>query len=416
LNRLRQFWRYANKVFDLTRSLRSVRAQRWDPDIPTPVITLTLFMGGLLRVGSFLQLEKHTARVGWQRLVRWAKPISDDTLARATERYELADLRATLVSVNQTLKANKAFDRAKISGLLVVSIDGNEQFSSRCRCCPECCQRTVTIKNRSGQLEEVTEYYHRQVYAQIHGPVFSVILDLEPVRPGEDEAKAALRLLGRLRRSYGCRFFDVVSVDAWYATSPFLRAVCRLGWGVVTVLKQERYEIFQEATALSARQSPQTWGWEQRQIKAWDVKQLPFGEAGLVRVVLAEESWQQNRYAGGRKITLEEQRQWRWIADSSLDGYSAQTIWQIGHQRWGIENHAFNELTRHYHLTHCPHHHPLGIIAWLLLLALSFNLFELFVRLNVKACRHGRTTLQEIAQQLDRALELPDQLEALWSG
>jgi hypothetical protein len=28
----------------------------------------------------------------------------------------------------------------------------------------------------------------------------SFILDLEPIRPGEDEAAAALRLLGRLRR------------------------------------------------------------------------------------------------------------------------------------------------------------------------------------------------------------------------
>ena len=36
--------------------------------------------------------------------------------------------------------------------------------------------------------------------SQLNGPRLSVILDLEPIRPGEDEAAAALRLLGRMRR------------------------------------------------------------------------------------------------------------------------------------------------------------------------------------------------------------------------
>jgi hypothetical protein len=91
-------------------------------------------------------------------------------------------------------------------------------------------------------------------------------------------------------------------------------------------------------------------------------------------------------------------------------------IWRIGHQRWGVENHAFNELTQHYHLTHCPRHEPVAILAWLLIRVLGFNLFELFVRLHGKLWRQGRTTLQEIARQLDRALEAMEQIYPLWSG
>ncbi len=30
-----------------------------------------------------------------------------------------------------------------------------------------------------------------------------------------------LRLLGRLRRIYGVRFFDTVTIDAWYVQGPF---------------------------------------------------------------------------------------------------------------------------------------------------------------------------------------------------
>jgi hypothetical protein len=418
VNRLRQFWHYTDKVFDLPGRLRAVRADRCDPDIPTPVVTASLFLGALLRVGSFLQLQAETGRLGWQRLVHWNKPISDDTFARATERYRLEDLREVLIAVNKTLKTNKAFETAKIGGLLVVAIDANEQFSSRHRCCEACSQRTIKQKDASGQLQEVTQYYHRQVYAQIHGPRFSVILDLEPVRPGEDEAKAALRLLGRMRRTYGPRFFDALTLDAWYSTAPFINAVRRLGWGVVSVLKQERYEIYQEASALSRRQQPQSWTWQERQVKVWAVKDLPFTEAGVepMRVVIAEEHWSQSQCLAGHKTVVDKHSYWRWLADSTLDGYPSKTIWEIGHQRWGIENHAFNELTRHYHLTHCPHHHPVGIIAWLLILVLSFNLFELFVRLNGKLWRQGRTTLQDIARQLDRALEAWEQLQPLWSG
>ena len=50
------------------------------------------------------------------------------------------------------------------------------------------------------------------------------------------------------------------------------------------------------------------------------------------------------------------------------------------------------------------------------LLLLGFNLFELFARLHGKLWRQGRRTLQELARQLDRALEAVAQLQPLWSG
>jgi hypothetical protein len=104
------------------------------------------------------------------------------------------------------------------------------------------------------------------------------------------------------------------------------------------------------------------------------------------------------------------------LASRELDAYGAAVIWRIGHQRWGVENHAFNELTQHYHLTHCLHHAPGAVMGWLLILVLGFNLFELFARLHGKLWRQGRTTLQELARQMDRALERISELSPLWSG
>jgi len=418
MNRLRQFWHYLGKVFDLPRHLRAIRDERSQPQIPTPVLTGSLLLGAVLRVPSLLQLQSETARPGWGKLLGWPRAISDDAFCYVLERYRLEDWRTVLVAVNRQLKINKAFESAKISGLLVVSIDGNEQFKSRCRCCSECSQRRVEYKDEKGQVQSAIEYYHRQVYAQIHGPDLSVILDVEPIRPGEDEAAAAVRMLGRMRRLYGPRFFDVVTVDAWYASGPFIRAVQRLGWGVVSVLKQERFEIYQEATALGREQKPQSIRWEDRDVALWEVKGLGFSEQpiGPVRVVLAQEQWTEVQQQAGRRLRVPQQRHWRWLVSRELDPYGAVVIWRIGHQRWGVENHAFNELTQHYHLTHCLHHAPGAVMAWLLILVLGFNLFELFARLHGKLWRQGRMTLQEIARQLDRALEAISQLRPLWSG
>ena len=416
MNRLRQFWHYTDKVFHLPARLRGIRDHRTQPEIPTRVFSVSLLLGAVVRVASLLALQAQTGRRGWQRQVGWKAVLSDDAFGYVLERYRLEDWRAGLGEVNRTLKANKALESAKINGLLVVALDANEQFQSRCRCCAACCQRQVEVKDAAGQTQTVTEYYHRQVYAQLHGPDFSVVLDLEPIRPGEDEAAAALRLLGRMRRLYGPRFFDAVTVDAWYATGPFLGAVRKLGWGVVSVLKQQRYEIYHEATVLSHEHPAQVFRGDDREVGLREVKELEFGEAGPVRVVLAEERWTERQQRAGRFERVARTSSWRWLVTQALDGYGPEVIWRIGHQRWGVENHAFNELTQHYHLTHCPHHEPVAILAWLLIRVLGFNLFELFVRLHGKLWRQGRVTLAELARQLDRALETVAELQPLWSG
>lgn len=418
MNRLRQLWSAATKLFHLPRRLRAVRDGRTDPEISSGVVTTSLFLGAVLRVPSLLQLQAETHRPGWQRLLRRDQPISDDTFCYSLEHGRLEDLRGVLIAFNQTLKRNKALEAAKISGLLPVALDANEQFKSRARCCEHCGRRQIKVSDGAGATVEVTEYYHRQVYAHISGPHLSTILDVEPILPGEEEAAAALRLLGRMRRLYGPRFFDVVTVDAWYATGPFIKAVQRLGWGVVAVLKQERYDIYQEATTLAKQQAVQNHSWKGRDIQLREVKDLSFTDEaiGLMRVVLAQERWQQVRQVGGEKTLQDKQCDWRWLASPELDPYPARVIWQIGHQRWGVENHAFNELTQYYHLEHCLHHHPVAIMAWLLILVLAFNVFEWFSRLHSPQVREGKTTLQEMARQLFLALARWEELQPLWSG
>jgi len=405
--RLRQFVAYVRKVFHLHRLAGRITDSRCDPLIPTSAIWFSLFFGSAFKTPSFLQLQSETRRKPWRDTLGYAKPISDDALAHATARMHLEPLRETLATTNKLLKRNKAFVPNQISGLLALNIDANEHFKSRSRCCPQCLQRQITVKNAQGQEEEVTEYYHKEVYAQLSGPHWNTLLDVEPLRPAEEERAAALRLLGRLRRLYGVRFFDVVVADAWYAKGPFLKALSALGWAVVVVLKQEDYDIYQEALALTQGKPTQEFRHEGRDVRIWDVRDLAFSKTydRAVRVVRSQETWTETKIVGGKRTAVPKESNWLWVATEQLDGYGGRTIWNLGHGRWRIENNAFNVLTQHWHLRHCAHHDPTSILACLLIKLLAFNLFHAFALLNGKLYRQGKITLQELRLQLYRAVE-----------
>ena len=166
------------------------------------------------------------------------------------------------------------------------------------------------MSDADGKKQKRIQYYHRYVFAQINGPKFNTLLDLEPIRPKEGEAEAALRLLGRMRRIYGMRFFDAVTMDGWYVQGPFLNAVEKLGWSWVVVLKQERMEVLQEARALSAAQKPESQFKDQkrkREVTLGSVNDLNFS-AGYgcdrkVRVVHSHEEWIETKIVGGKKTS-----------------------------------------------------------------------------------------------------------------
>ena len=410
MNRLVQFLHYAQKVFRLNGLLRGVRCSRSYPEIPTRAVLVSLLMGVVLRVSSYLDLAEQAKRRRWQHLIHWAKRISHDSFAYVAERLNREDLRQSLASVAKELKANKALESCKINGLLFTSLDANEHFHSRSRCCSSCCQREIEVLDAHGQKQTVIEYYHRYVFAQINGPKINVLLDLEPIGPGEAEAEAALRLLGRMRRVYGVRFFDAVTMDAWYVQGPFLKAVKKLGWLWQVVLKQERMEVFAEARQLSEGKKPERAFCDEtrdRNVQLWAVKDLSFTESygRPVWVVHSEERWTEKKIVGGEKISQPNGSDWWWMLDEELEGYPLEMAYHAGHRRWGIENKAFNELTQHYHLEHCYHHEPVAMLAQMLILMLGFVLFSAYATLHSQQVRLGQITMKALAHDLDLALE-----------
>jgi hypothetical protein len=412
VNRLAQFLQYSAKVFDLKGLLRSVRDGRIEPKVPLLPLALCLVLGVVTRIASYLDLAQQTKdRRRWRHLCGLTDPVHHEIFGYATERMDPADWRQNQARVAKELKRNKRLESAKIKGLLFVSIDANEHFASFSRTCPCCCQRQVEVSGPDGRKVKVIQFYHRYVFAHISGPRVNLVLDLEPIRPGEEECAAALRLLGRLRRLYGPRFFDGISADAWYAKGPFLRAIDKLGWRWIVVLKREDMEIYGEALQLSRGQKPCATFRDEprdRQVQLWEVKDLRFSDGYTknqsVIVVIAEERWTERRVVGGQKRVKPQQSRWIWVAGEALGAYLAEVIYEGGHRRWNIENKAFNELTQYYHLEHCYHHDPTSMLVQLLILIFGFALFSAFA-LHSQLVRLEQLTLKALAHQLDLALE-----------
>jgi hypothetical protein len=408
---LDRFVAYAQKQFDLPLLAGCFADRRDEPEIPSRAVGLSLLLGEVIQTPGLSQLAEETKLPQWQQWVGYHDRISHDTLGYAANRMNPEQLRRACRFINRKLKRGKALEASKMHGLLVVSLDANEQFCSDHRCCADCLTREVTCKDAQGNEFKKTQYYHKQVYAQLSGPRLSVILDVEPMRPGEEECAAALRLLRRMRRTYGPRFFDLVVVDSWYTNGPFLKTVAEeLGWPVVAVLKQERYDIYQEALALTRGKPTQVVerGEEpnQRQVEIWDVAALRFSDTYThpVRGVRVRESWTERTQQGKAWKTVEKEQTWIWVVAGNLDTYDGAAIRDFGHLRWKIENNAFGELTQHWHLTHVAHHQPVAVLALLWIKIIAFTLFHAFAIVHGKLFRLGKVTLQELRKRIYRSL------------
>jgi hypothetical protein len=412
VNRLAQFLHYTGKVFGLKALLRAVRDGRSEPQVPLLPLLGCLVLGVVMRIGSYLDLAEQTqSRRRWRHLCGLKAPVQHEIFGYVTERMRPEDWRQNQAQVAKKLKGNKALESSKINGLLFLSLDANEHFASFSRTCPRCCQRQVEVRQADGKKIKVTQYYHRYVFAHLGGPKLNLLLDVEPLHPGEDECAAALRLLGRLRRLYGPRFFDGITADAWYAKGPFLQALDKLGWRWIVVLRRDDMEVFQEAVQLSQRQKPSVEFRDEprrRQVQLWPVNDLYFSDGYTqnksVLVVRSEERWTEHSLVGGHKRSKAQQVQWLWVASGDLSGYPAEVIYQAGHRRWNIENQAFNELTQAYHLPHCYHHEPTAMLVQMLILIFAVTLFTAFA-LHSQLVRLGELTRKALAHQLDLALE-----------
>ena len=347
---------------------------------------MVLFWGRLGSLNAWEQLKQTSCCRTWLA----EEPASADTLGRVFAQLDADGLRAGLRHVYDRLKRNKALPDHQ--GWAVAVLDGHESSASYLRCCPGCLRRT--LHTASGDR---IQYYHRQVTlmllprASSDRPPLRLLLDAEPQRVGEDEVTTALRLLERALLAYP-RAFDLLLADALYATSPFFNFLWLRGKHVLTVLKDERRDLYQDVTGMFGQTSPRQGSYRKRQCCWWDFSDLlswPQVQSP-VRVVRSQESYSIRRQLDGQSVL--QTSDWLWVTTLPATQASTQQVVHFGHQRWDIENYGFNELVIGWDADHVFKHDPRAIECFLLVAFLAYNIFHAFLLLNIKPqIRKGRT-------------------------
>jgi hypothetical protein len=389
---LRRLIAYSEKIFHVSRDvLPSISDRRPPPRISTAAVVKSAMALFWARMGSIHAWEQLGGSRFW---CRWlGEPaFSADTLGRVHALLDADGLRQGIHSIYERLKRNKALP--DIYGLGVVVLDGHESHASYLRHCPGCLQRTIHAEGG-----DRVQFYHRQVTLMLlpgaasKRPVVRLLLDHEPQQAGEDEVETALRLLARVIAAYP-RAFDLILADALYAEAPFFNFLLARGKHALVVLKDERRNLYQDAAGLFHHVRPQPGSYRTRSCSWWDFPNLtswPQVDAP-VRVIRSLETYSVRRQSNQQKEP--QSSDWIWVTTLSATQVPVDRAVHLGHQRWDIENYAFNELVNEWHSDHVYKHDSSAMEGFLLVAFLAYDVFHAFLALNIKpVARQGKSQI-----------------------
>jgi hypothetical protein len=406
--RLFQFINYAIGVYRIGRMFARVGDGRRDPEFTTATVVRCLFMAAVLRVPSFNQLEQLLADGRFQKLLgfpgkkrRGDKVFSADVIVDVVDTIEVAVLQAAMVELVKRAATKKVFRHDTYGSYITIAIDGWEPFCTYKRHCSGCLTRKVTIKKKDEDgneiKEKVTQYYHRCVVAFLVAPKIDLTLAIEPVLSSdlredltpkearhEGELTAALRLIDRLRKDYGC-FIDSFALDGLYACGPVFEKLTEHKYGAFVICKKKKDDPYRFAESI----------WEHREQPDEVMKDPETGEKvefWFLKDVDALKSFDGSVDMVKARVTRKSGKTSTWVM--ALVGKAKKVrplaALRAMRARWHIENTAFHQWVKRWGLDHCYRHTPNAILAMLYIFAIAFNLMQLFYYRRLGKPRRGR--------------------------
>ena len=382
---------YGEKFLGLSAALGCITDSRKDPSrIPPPLVARATLVMALARLGSLNALEGTKSLSFWKRWLSGPLP-SADSVGRICSGMDPAMLRSVNAQIYARLKRSKAL-QAPWHGLVPLILDGHESHATYRRTCQGCLHRET--KTAGGTR---TQNYHRSVAALLVTESVPFVLDSEPQLPGEDEITCALRLLDRVLLQYP-RAFDVVLGDALYTDPRLYNYVLSRGKDAMTVLKDDRRNLIEDARAIFALLSPQTFSrgktdvlcWDEEDFRSWPQVSAP------VRVVKTQETTRIRRQLDDEIEIL--QTEWLWVTTLPRSRAASQAAVCLGHTRWDIENKAFNESSTYWHADHVYKHDPGAMLVFALFCMIACNIFHAFFTRNLKPAVKTKTTMLLVAR------------------
>jgi hypothetical protein len=379
-------------------ALQSMRDRRKQGQIPTEPIVRAAMTRFFCRLGSLNALGQTRGSSWWHRTLGRALP-SPDTIGRVAGLLELDDVRALGRQVYTRLQRGKALN-PPAHGWRTAVLDGHEVHATYKRHCPGCLERTI-----HGKHGDRIQYYHRVVSISLVTQDLRVLLDAEPVPAGEDEIATALRLLDRVVQAYP-RAFDLVQGDGLYTDPRFFQWAVTHGKYALSVLKDERRDLLQEAQQLFASMPPVIVQEGNVRRECWDLEGFrTWPQAGVpVRVVRSRETRSIRRQLDHQ--VQEEVSQWYWATTLPRRQAPTGAVVHLGHGRWDIENQGFNELVNRWHADHVYRHDPTALLVFWLLAQICLTVFCAFFRRNLKPAARAAMSMLHVSRRVQAELYL----------
>jgi len=376
--------------------------------IPLSAIIRALFWGMVLRMASVHEIERECQR---SKLHPLAGAMSEDTIRYALERVDLGSMEQVWIQVAKRLKRNGVLVSRLAGGRLIAAVDGIEIVCSFHRCCERCLERGVTIKEKGQELTRI-QYYHRIVVVSLVGLEFAVPLGLELMRAGEDEVACAERLLARLRRDLGPRFFDLLTVDALYLRPGFVQKVEAMGWDWVAALKENQPELLAEGKRLTGSRTPDHEETDSagREVHIWEAPEVYWDTARRgVWVVRSVEERVETQRVGGQSRSETKRSENLCVTSLCKGKVRAMSVYRVSKARWDLETQVFADMTQNWFLKHPAIHTPVAFEAMLLMRFLAYLLFMVWASRQVYSRIANKKRLPlfiELSQRLSDSLFL----------
>ena len=197
--RFNKFYRYICKGYNFFSIVSNQGDLRQNSEVSIETIFVSVFIGLILRWGSFLRIERELKR-GQLKTPRAYRPLKkfipqkerltfcQNTIGYGLEHLDTEVLQEQIASVVKKLKRNKAYNDT-IGGLHIVALDGSEYFRSESIHCDECLEYHLQTKDGI-----TTHYVHRAVIAQKVG------CSLKPIMQEATDAWRIRWAYGRQKR------------------------------------------------------------------------------------------------------------------------------------------------------------------------------------------------------------------------
>jgi len=370
----RRIIKYSEKHFGLFEKLTYITDRRIKPQILTIKILAAIVFVHIANLGSLNSFSQNKAS---------KKELpSVSTIARVADSVSLDGIREVGSHVYKMSRAKKMIE--PYLGQYVAIVDGHElTVSDYCKCSN--CKRRK-LKTKDGSIKY--QYYHSFTAFILAGGKYSFVLDIEPIAPGESEVTSSYRLIERVCKNYP-KAFKVVIGDALYLNEKIFKLLESHHKKAIAVLKEERRQLFEEANKLSLLSKPKIYQDSKTTYRVWDhtINGCWDGYGKDVRVIVSEETTTKRVHSKNGKGWEQKSQvsNWMWVTnllDDSM-GDLKNTV-RICHSRWQIENKCFNETANTWSADHVYRHSANAITAFLLLLFICVNIFNIFCHRNIK--------------------------------